>query len=249
METMKQCESIVKDIRRQLLARVEPRYKEGITAFFKGDPVKFHGVRTPHVRHISAEAFQRLKGVEKSAIWGLCDQLLSSGYGEERTIAFDWAWHLRKKLEPSDFKVFERWLDRHCADWAGVDDLSCHPLGYLLYEFPELLARLDAWRRSSKWWLRRASAVALIYPVRRQKQLDLALRTADALLMDDHDLVQKGYGWLLKEATRYYPKIVFDFVLKNRARMPRTALRYAIEKLPAEWKKRAMAKGTDKLYL
>lgn len=229
-------------IRRQLLAWVEPRYREGINRFFKGDPVKFHGVRTPYVRAISAKAFKILKGADKREVWKLCDRLLASGYGEERTIAFDWAWRLRKKLEPSDFKTFERWLDKHCADWAGVDDLSCHPLGYLLYEFPELLPRLVAWRRSPKWHLRRASAVALIYSIRRQRQLDLVLKTAGELLMDQHDLVQKGYGWLLKEASRHYPKIVFDYVMRNRARMPRTALRYAIEKLPTEWRKRAMAK-------
>lgn len=242
METLKHRKSIITDIRRQLLARVEPRYKDGINRFFKGDPVKFHGVRTPHVRSISAKAFKGLKGAEKSQVWGLCDQLLASGYGEERTIAFDWAWRLRKNLEFSDFKIFELWLARHCDDWAGVDDLSCHALGYLLFEFPELLPRLATWRRSPKWWMRRASAVALIYSIRRKKQLDLVEKTADTLLMDRHYLVQKGYGWLLKEAARHYPKIVLDYVLERKARMPRTALRYAIEKLPAGWKKRAMAK-------
>ncbi len=241
MEAMRD-RNLIRGIRLELLRKVEPRYREGITNFFKGDPVKFLGVRTPHVRAISAKAFKALKGADKREVWALCDRLLASGYGEERTVAFDWAWRLRKKLEPSDFKVFERWLARHCADWAGVDDLSCHALGYLLYEFPGLLPRLTAWRRSSKWHLRRASAVCLIYSVRRKKKLGPALKTADALLMDEHDLVQKGYGWLLKEATRHYPKIVFEYVLKHNARMPRTALRYAIEKLPAGWRKRAMAR-------
>ncbi len=230
------------EIRRKLVARIEPRYREGITAFFKGDPVKFLGVRTPYVRAISSKAFKEIKDAGKAEVWRLCDRLLASGYGEERTVAFNWAWRMRKKLAPSDFKIFERWLDKHCADWAGVDDLSCHVLGYLLHEHPGLLPRLAAWRRSPKWWMRRASAVALIYSVRRKKQLALVLKTADALLMDEHDLVHKGYGWLLKEATRHYPKIVFEYVQKNKARMPRTALRYAIEKLPAGWRKRAMAK-------
>jgi 3-methyladenine DNA glycosylase AlkD len=234
--------TLVSDIRINLLAQIEPRYREGITNFFRGDPVKFHGVRTPFVRAISADAFKVLEGAEKKDIWTLCDRLLESGYGEERTIAFDWAWRLRRKLEPSDFKRFERWLAGHCADWAGVDDLSCHALGYLLNEFPELLPRLKKWTRSPRWHLRRASAVALMYSVRRKSQLDLALKTADALMMDEHDLVRKGYGWLLKETTRHYSKIVFEYVLMNKARMPRTALRYAIEKLPEDWKKRAMAR-------
>jgi 3-methyladenine DNA glycosylase AlkD len=234
--------SFIPGIRHQLLQKVELKYREGITHFFRGDPVKFHGVRTPHVRAVSAEAFKAIKEADKGEVWALCDRLLESGYGEERTIAFDWAWRLRRSLEPSDFKYFERWLTKYCRDWAGVDDLSCHPLGYLLYKFPELLPRLAPWRRSPKWHLRRASAVALIYLMRREKQLDLVLKTSDALLMDEHDLVQKGYGWLLKEATKHYPKIVFDYVLKHKGKMPRTALRYAIEKLPAGWKRQAMAR-------
>jgi len=55
-------------------------------------------------------------------------------------------------------------------------------------------------------------------------------------------LVQKGYGWMLKEASRNNRKEVFDYVMKNKKIMPRTALRYAIEKMPKELKIEAMAK-------
>ena len=55
-------------------------------------------------------------------------------------------------------------------------------------------------------------------------------------------MVQKGYGWMLKEASNHNQKGVFAFVMKHKAKMPRTALRYAIEKLPAILKKKAMAK-------
>ena len=62
------------------------------------------------------------------------------------------------------------------------------------------------------------------------------------LLTDPDDMVQKGYGWLLKSAGDAYQQEVFDYVMQNKARMPRTALRYAIEKMPKELKARAMAK-------
>ena len=55
-------------------------------------------------------------------------------------------------------------------------------------------------------------------------------------------MVQKGYGWLLKEASKYYQKEVFNYVLKNKNIMPRTALRYSIEKMPEELRLRAMIK-------
>jgi 3-methyladenine DNA glycosylase AlkD len=53
-------------------------------------------------------------------------------------------------------------------------------------------------------------------------------------------MVQKGYGWMLKEASRIHTKEVFDYVVKNKDKMPRTALRYAIEKMPQNSRKKAM---------
>jgi 3-methyladenine DNA glycosylase AlkD len=53
-------------------------------------------------------------------------------------------------------------------------------------------------------------------------------------------MVQKGYGWMLKEASKKHQPEVFDYVMSKKARMPRTALRYAIEKMPVEMRRRAM---------
>lgn len=61
-------------------------------------------------------------------------------------------------------------------------------------------------------------------------------------MMDPEDLVQKGYGWMLKEATHEFQDEVYKYVLKHRGVMPRTALRYAIEKLPQELRREAMKK-------
>jgi 3-methyladenine DNA glycosylase AlkD len=55
-------------------------------------------------------------------------------------------------------------------------------------------------------------------------------------------MVQKGYGWMLKAASQAHQKDVFNYVMNKKATMPRTSLRYAIEKMPAELKARAIAK-------
>lgn len=65
---------------------------------------------------------------------------------------------------------------------------------------------------------------------------------ADILLQDGDDLVRKGYGWLLKEASREHRDAVFGYVLGKKRIMPRTALRYAIELMPQEMRKEAMRK-------
>lgn len=90
--------------------------------------------------------------------------------------------------------------------------------------------------------MRRASAVTLIIPARKGLFINDIFEIADILLADKDDLVQKGYGWMLKAASEAYMEKVFDFVIARKAIMPRTALRYAIEKMPAEMKAEAMKK-------
>jgi hypothetical protein len=84
------------------------------------------------------------------------------------------------------------------------------------------------------------TAVSLIIPARKGRFHKQCLEIAGILLQDEDDLVQKGYGWLLKTASEYDQELIYDFVMKNKSDMPRTALRYAIEKMPEERRKKAM---------
>jgi len=88
--------------------------------------------------------------------------------------------------------------------------------------------------------VKRAAAVSLIVPAKKGQFLKDVFEISDLLLLDEDDLVQKGYGWLLKVASHLHQKEVFDYVMKNKENMPRTALRYAIEKMPQSLRKEAM---------
>jgi 3-methyladenine DNA glycosylase AlkD len=108
--------------------------------------------------------------------------------------------------------------------------------------YPEFLSCLKKWAGSDNRWVRRASAVSLIVPARKGKFLKDIFEIADTLHADKEDMVQKGYGWMLKAASQAHQKEVFDYVIGRKATMPRTSLRYAIEKMPQELKAKAMAK-------
>jgi 3-methyladenine DNA glycosylase AlkD len=108
--------------------------------------------------------------------------------------------------------------------------------------YPAKVHQLKMWSTSENRWLRRASAVSLIVPARKGKFLQEIFEIADVLLNDQDDLVQKGYGWMLKAASQRHQEQVFGFVLKRKEVMPRTALRYAIEKMPPELKNEAMSR-------
>jgi 3-methyladenine DNA glycosylase AlkD len=149
---------------------------------------------------------------------------------------------MRKWLVPADFPRLERWLKRHVSNWGACDSLCGGVLGTFLLDHPQFLPRLRQWAKSKNRWERRAAAVAHIIPNRAGRAFSEAYRVADVLLLDADDMVQKGYGWMLKEMANLRPREVFEFVLARRATMPRTALRYAIEKMPAAWKTQAMVK-------
>ena len=111
--------------------------------------------------------------------------------------------------------------------------------------YPDYIGELKRWATSENRWTKRASAVTLIIPARRGLFLKEVFEIADILLLDKDDLVQKGYGWMLKAASESNldnRNKVFEYVISKRAVMPRTALRYAIEKMPKEMKVEAMKK-------
>ena len=228
-------------VRQELEENIDPKTRDGAQRFFK-EKVKFHGVKSAAVRKIAANHFQEIKGREKEEIFSLCQDLLETGYGEEAFIAFQWAYNLHRGFQPADFSVFEEWLGSYVDNWAKCDTLCNHALGSFLEMYPEFIENLKGWAVSENRWLRRASAVTLILPARKGLFLKEAFIISEILLRDKDDMVQKGYGWLLKEASKKHQEEVFDFVMKRKAEMPRTALRYAIEKMPIDLKKKAMAR-------
>lgn len=230
---------VISKVRQMLVTEGTEDIREGTQRFFK-EPIKVHGLKSAAVARIAREGLKDLKGRSKSQIFELCDELWRSGYMEESGIACEWSFSQRRLFEPSDFVVFERWVAQYVSNWAQCDTLCNHTVGAFLDAFPEYVAEMYRWAVSPNRWMRRAAAVSLIVPVREGRFLTEAFRIADILLVDPDDLVQKGYGWLLKVASQRHLDEVFSYVMTNRAVMPRTALRYAIEKIPADLKTLAM---------
>ena len=112
----------------------------------------------------------------------------------------------------------------------------------LVENVPKLIKDLKRWAESSNRWKKRAAAVTLIIPARKGLFLNDIFEISETLLLDTDDMVQKGYGWMLKAASEAHPKEVFDYLMKRKETMPRTSFRYALEKMPENWRKKAMKK-------
>lgn len=233
--------NILSKIRQELKKNADKNTKDSAKRFFK-EEVKTYGVKTALVSQMAKKYWKEIQDKDKKEIFGLCEELWKSGYLEETSTACEWSYFVRKNYQEKDFLVFERWVKNYVSNWAACDVLCNHTVGAFLEMFPKYLANLKKWPKSKNRWTRRASAVSLIIPARRGKFLKDIFEIADVLLLDKDDLVQKGYGWMLKAASQAHEKEVFEYVMKNKKVMPRTALRYAIEKMPKELKIKAMEK-------
>lgn len=234
METLR-----IAAITKDLLTHATPEYRKGAIRLFK-ESITPIGVRTPDVRAIARAHYP--KELSKKEVLLLCDLLLEKETMEHSIIAFSWAKRRVTQLDIHDFARFERWVTQYVTNWALCDDLCTGVFGMYLLQFPSHRHTMTRWAASSNMWQRRAAAVSLIYSARRRDAsiLPHVWRIADTLLYDSEDLVQKGYGWLLKEASNIWPQEVFTYVMEHKDTMPRTALRYAIEKYPNDMRKEAM---------
>ncbi len=233
-------EDMIARIRRELEQNADEKKREGGERFFK-EGVKLYGLTVPAVNRMAKAYFKELRQESKRDIFTLCEELWRSGYMEEALVACTWSHAVHKQYLPEDIGVFERWVSKYVTNWATCDTLCNHSVGDLIDMYPSLVHVLKTWATSHNRWMRRAAAVSLIVPAKRGRFLEDVFQIADILLLDTDDLVRKGYGWMLKEAAESHQQDVFDYVMRNKAVMPRTSLRYAIEKMPQELKARAMS--------
>ncbi len=238
---MKTSAGVIKRLRGEIAHQDRPENRINYQQFFKEKLKEPEGLKAPVLRSISSRCFKEIRQLPAGDVLNLCDDLLASGHRYMRFFAFEWALKIKSRYVKNDFKRFERWLKGYVEGWGSCDHLCCGPLGHIIAQYPELVSKTRSWTRSKNQWLRRAAAVSLIVPVRQGLLLEEVFDTADRLLTDSEDLVQKGYGWMLKEASNTFQREVFVYVMNHKEQMPRTALRYAIEKMPLGMRKKAMA--------
>lgn len=237
-------DSIILSIREKLVALGTEERRLSSARFFKADEyIKTYGVGMSDVGKIARSYIKEIACRDKNEILALCDSLWQSTYIEECVIACIWAESRVKEFEEGDIDCFERWINQYVDNWATCDTLCNHTIGGFLMRFPNFIERVKRWAYSENRWMRRAASVSLIIPARKGFFLSEIFQIADSLLIDNDDLVQKGYGWMLKAASEHNPRAVFEYLIVRKESIPRTAYRYALEKMPAEWRAEAMKKG------
>ncbi|MBI5254260.1 DNA alkylation repair protein [Candidatus Falkowbacteria bacterium] len=223
-----------KDAQVKLRKFANKKQAKNLQRFFKtgkgeyGDGDVFIGVAVPNVRLV-AKKFFNLPLVEVG-------KLLKSKIHEERQCAL---FLLKNKFKRGDEKlrgqIVKIYLKntKFVNNWDLVDLSAPNILGAFLFENDHIEAQglLNQLARSKNLWERRIAMLATFYFIKNGK-FEESLMIAEMLLNDEHDLIHKAVGWMLREIGKRDLSVEKNFLNKHFRKMPRVMLRYAIEKFP-----------------
>jgi len=216
--------------RAALRAAADPEKARVLQGFFKtgpgqyGEGDRFLGINVPALRKFARE-FQSLSLADVTG-------LLQGSWHEERVLAL---FILVRQYERGDEKTRDAIYRLYLAsterinNWDLVDGSAPYIVGPHLRERSR--APLYKLAKSKSLWERRIAILATFHFI-KHNDYDDALRIAEILLHDDHDLIHKAAGWMLREIGNRDRAVEEAFLRKHAAHMPRTMLRYAIEKFP-----------------
>ena len=223
-------------LRRELRAEADPDDAVNLQRFFKtgkgqyGEGDRFLGVRVPVLRRLARD-YRDLPAAD--AI-----RLLQSKWHEERLLGLLLLVGLYRRGSADDRQmIYDLYLGhtRHINNWDLVDSSAPYVVGP--HVGPDGLAVLEPLARSPDVWERRIAILATFHWI-KQGEFATALRIAEMLLADDHDLIHKAVGWMLREIGKRDRAVEVAFLDRHYTTMPRTALRYAIEHFPERQRQR-----------
>lgn len=224
-----------KEIQKELEAYADPVKRDFLPYFFKtgkgqyGEGDKFLGVVVPNTRQVAKR--------HKEEPFEVMADLLQSEWHECRLCALLMLVERYKKSDETGRKaIYDFYLTQTCRvnNWDLVD-LSAP---YIVGEYLKDKSREDLYRLadSSLLWDQRIAVVATITLIRNNDFID-TLRLSEKLLLHEHDLMRKAVGWMLREMGKRDKDLLLQFLDQYSKKMPRTMLRYSIEKLTEEERK------------
>ncbi len=235
--------TIIKEIRSELKAKANPNFAQRVKRYFKED-IQAYGVRMQDVRKIAKEYFKKFKSAKDiQKAFTVAERLLASANIEEGALALEMLRGFHRLYTPKLFSLFDQWID-YLTNWVNADALCCHHIAITLEQDEALPHKLLKWTKSKNRWRRRAAAVSLVEPAHKGMYLDELLQVADRLMQDKDPMVQKGVGWLLREASKKHPEGVAEFLLRWRDKTAPLILQTATEKLSPEIRTKMLNRNT-----
>jgi len=203
--------------------------------YFRGDrDLGFYNTGTKPMRALARAVCiaHRERWTVDDAI-AFADALMPDRYLEVKGIGLEVLARYRRDFPPSLLARCKQWLaSDYSTNWATTDSMCGVVIGPLLVRHPELVPQMRGWSKHRNMWVRRASIVGLLKPMRHGRTIDLVYEIAKRLHPDPHDLIHKAVGWALREAGKIDSDRLERYLRANVGVIPRTTFRYAIERFP-----------------
>jgi 3-methyladenine DNA glycosylase AlkD len=232
-----------RDARRELARMASTSSSYDASRYFRGaDDLAFLNVGTQPVRTMAKAivAVHREDWTVADAAT-FADLLIRDRHLEVKAVGIEALACYRRQFSRALLPMWKRWLaENHSANWATTDAICGLLIGPLLAAQPRLADGVARWATNRNMWVRRASIVSLIPLARHGKALDLVYAAARTLHRDDEDLIHKAVGWALREAGKTDMERLERYLLANGPKIPRTAVRYAIERFQPSTRRRLL---------
>lgn len=206
-------------------------FKTGKGQYGEGDI--FIGVTVPNTRKIA----KKYRNISLEVI----SKLLDSKIHEERLLGVLILVEKYQKISDDKIFLFYKKHNKKINNWDLVDLSADKIVGHYYYKNKDKINNLYKLAKSDNLWERRTSIVSTFYFIKNNNfkpTIDISL-----LLMNDrHDLIHKAVGWMLREVGKRNKKILLEFLNKNYRKMPRTMLRYSIEKFSEKERQKYLKK-------
>ena len=194
-------------------------------------PMLFHGVTLPFINREAKAFYKANKDLETADLWAIVDGLWTTGYHDTRSLAIELLTLFSKRLVLGDVPRMEAMLRQSCT-WDHVDEISARLGGALVDRYPEFKATLVAWSTDDYFWVRRASMLSQLVPLREGRgDLELFFRFAAAMIGEKEFFIRKAIGWILRDTARKRPEPVIAFVEKHVHEMAGLTFREALKHL------------------
>jgi 3-methyladenine DNA glycosylase AlkD len=218
---------------KKLRAQADPERAHQLQKYFK-ETVRSFGATSPMVRALAAQMYILIKkDWHFPEALQLCAILFPRPELEAKSVAALIMIRYKKEFPPQLFSRVKKWLEQNYLDnWASVDTFCPEVMGTLLLRYPELVSKIKTWPGHPNRWVKRASIVSFLKLTKKEGFLDTIYEQAVRLFPVDDDLIQKANGWVLREAGKRDMARLEKFILKYGPAIPRTTLRYAIERFP-----------------
>ncbi|MFX0075564.1 MAG: DNA alkylation repair protein [Candidatus Hermodarchaeota archaeon] len=237
-------ESIIEEISSLLIESIPQLTKDQKERMYKIinpdiSDYKIYGIRMSEMERIAKSVHAKFNCSYNEAV-DVFKELTRTNIEEQKFVGFLFLNRFKKNFSKNTIDVIREEYSEFCHTWSHCDSTCVRVIGPFLGKKGNEALAIDVvneWSSSTNLWIKRASMVILLKITMMRKDFDeiYVFELVDKMLQySDANYIEKGIGWLLKTCSKYKPKVIIEYLLKNKKKLSRLILRYASEKLPQD---------------